>query len=173
MKLPIIISAAVFSLTAVGASAEMLTQEKVLEAQTKWAQGIVKIGEAKLKGGDYRTEAQKLIDSLYGYDSGNVLFKPTKAKQDQFRDTFDEAHSYFVTGVVEEDQGFAINPWTQVRFDNHNIVIADDIALAMGNYFFTTTDNQEVMVEYTFGYRLDDQGDVKIFLHHSSLPFAS
>jgi len=29
------------------------------------------------------------------------------------------------------------------------------------------------MVEYAFGYVLDDDGDLKINLHHSSLPFSA
>lgn len=173
MKKLAIAAAGALAVTSMHASASVLTESQILEAQNKWAQGIVQIGEAKMTGADYRAEAQKLLDSLYGYDKGEVLFKPTKAKQDQFRETFEEAHSYFVKGVVEEDQGFAINPWTQVRFDNHDIMIQDDFALAMGNYFFTTLDDQEVMVEYTFGYRLDENGDVKIVLHHSSLPYGS
>lgn len=173
MKALVPMTAAALAFTSFSATAGVLTEDKIREAQNKWAQGIVRIGEAKLGGGDYRSEAQKLLDSLYDYNNGEVLFKPTKAKNDQFRETFEEAHSYFVTGVVEEDDGFAINPWKQVRFDNHDIMIHDDFAVAMGNYFFTTLDEQEVKVEYTFGYRLDEQGDLKIVLHHSSLPFGS
>lgn len=154
------------------ASASQITVEMITEAQSKWAQGIVSIGDSKLNDRDYGAYAERLINELYDYDQSGVLFKPTKAKYDQFRETFDEAHSYFVTGVVNEDDGFAINPWTNVRFDNHDILVMDDIALAMGNYFFTTLDNQEVKVEYTFGYRLDESGDVKIVLHHSSLPYS-
>lgn len=163
----------IMAMTSFSANASVLTEDKIIEAQNQWAQGIVDIGKAKTTGGDYQAEAKKLLESLYGYDKGEVLFKPTKAKQDQFRETFEEAHSYFVKGIVEEDQGFAINPWTNVRFDNHDIMIQDDFALAMGNYFFTTPDNKEVMVEYTFGYRLDEDGNVKIVVHHSSLPYGS
>ena len=44
--------------------------------------------------------------------------------------------------------------------------------MAMGNYFFTDPDGNEVMVEYTFGYMLDDNDELRIVLHHSSLPYA-
>jgi len=43
----------------------------------------------------------------------------------------------------------------------------------MGNYFFTETNGNEVKVEYTFGYFLNNEGELKINLHHSSLPFIS
>ena len=44
--------------------------------------------------------------------------------------------------------------------------------MAMGNYFFTDPEGAEVKVEYSFGYVLDGQGEVKIVLHHSSVPYA-
>ena len=46
------------------------------------------------------------------------------------------------------------------------------MGIAMGNYYFTcaTTGNKS-KVEYTFGYARCDDGKVRIFLHHSSLPY--
>jgi len=42
----------------------------------------------------------------------------------------------------------------------------------MGAYTFTdATSGDEVKVEYTFGYKRCDDGKVRIFLHHSSVPF--
>ena len=41
----------------------------------------------------------------------------------------------------------------KVRFENTGF-IEESRAIAMGNYFFTTTDGVEVKVEYTFGYIL-------------------
>ena len=148
-----------------------ISKKMILEAQEEWGKGIVAIGKAKVNGKDYRKVASRHIEKLYDYDSGTVLFKPTKASEDQFRETFSQAHSYFVKGEVKEDGGFAINPWINVRFDNHQMFIDGDVAMVMGNYFFTTVSDEEVKVEYTFGYRLD--GDqLKIVLHHSSLPFS-
>ena len=40
----------------------------------------------------------------------------------------------------------------------------------MGNYFFTNLEGQEIKVEYTFGYKLVNN-EIKIDLHHSSLPY--
>ena len=101
-----------------------------------------------------------------------MLFKPTLASADQFRGTFDEALSYFVGGSVSEDGGFAIAPYTNVRWENEGTTINGDTALAMGNYFFTKTDGTEVKVEYSFGIKKMEDGDLKIVLHHSSLPFS-
>ena len=42
----------------------------------------------------------------------------------------------------------------------------------MGNYFFTDLNGDESKVEYTFGYVKDEEGNLKIGVHHSSLPFS-
>eukprot|EP00438_Fugacium_kawagutii_P025856 Skav231411 [mRNA] locus=scaffold4039:104829:105053:- [translate_table: standard] len=42
----------------------------------------------------------------------------------------------------------------------------------MGNYYFTSAaDGSKTKVEYTFGYKKCQDGKVRIFLHHSSVPF--
>ena len=40
----------------------------------------------------------------------------------------------------------------------------------MGNYFFTDQRGVETKVEYTFGYIQDEEGRLRIQLHHSSIP---
>lgn len=149
-----------------------ITEAEILAAQEAWAAGIVAIGKASIDGGDYAAAARQHIADLYAYGESTVLFKPTKAAADQFRGTSDEALSYFVRGDIAEDQGFAINPWTAVRFENEDLVIDSDSALAMGNYYFTDPDGNEVKVEYSFGYIRGADGRLRINLHHSSLPFA-
>merc|ERR1711862_441482 len=81
-------------------------------------------------GGDYVATAAEAAGELYGYGRSNVLFKPTKAADAQFRPTADDAMSYFVghetavEGGYTEDAGFAINGgkgWSHVVFDNHQI----------------------------------------------------
>jgi hypothetical protein len=154
------------------ASAQAIDEVQVREAQRAWGDGIVAIGQAYVSGGDYRAVAAEHVARLYAYDLGPVLFKPTKAARDPFRETFEQALSYFVTGIEPEDHGFAINPWTAVRFENHGIVTHRDIAFAMGHYVFTDPAGADTTVEYTFAYRLDEAGALRIVLHHSSLPYA-
>ena len=75
-----------------------------------------------------------------------------------------------------EDAGFAINGgkgWSNVVFDNHQIDVTGNVAIAMGNYFFTSAaDGSKTKVEYTFGYKKNADGKVRIFLHHSSVPYS-
>jgi|TARA_B100000287_G_scaffold302414_1_gene285538 hypothetical protein len=150
----------------------MITKEDVERAQQKWGEGIVDISTAHIRGEDYVKRAKEHIESLYSYNIGPVLFKPTFASEEQFRSTIDGALSYFVAGngLCPEDKGFAIKGWKKVRFENEDIAINDVTAMAMGNYFFTTPEGNEVKVEYSFGYILDKEGDLRIQLHHSSIP---
>ncbi len=151
----------------------MITADEVKKAQKMWGEGIVKIGDTFTDGGDYVKAAEKHIKKLYAYDMTDVLFKPTKAADKQFRMNYDGALSYFVgkNKKYKEDGGFAINPWTNVRFENKETFIYGNTAMAMGNYYFTTPGGEEVKVEYSFGYVKDTKGDLRIVLHHSSLPF--
>lgn len=151
----------------------MITKEKVHEAQSSWGAGVVKIGSLKDNRPECEAFTSDFLDKLYAFDKGNVLFKPTKCAIEQFRPSKAMAQSYFIAGddrACDEDTGFAIAPWTKVRFENTAIILEEKRAIAMGNYFFTTPAGDEVKVEYTFGYQLVD-GDLKIDLHHSSFPY--
>ena len=76
------------------------------------------------ENGNLQKAPNEHIDKLYAYEQSTVLFKPTKAKEDQFRGN--------------KDKGFVLQPWTNIRFENTNIIDDGDIALSTGNYFFTT-----------------------------------
>merc|ERR1712135_99407 len=163
-------------------SAVEISEEEVKNVQAAWAGAIKQISKTYLDGGDYVAAAAKAAGELYGYGHTNVLFKPTKAAEAQFRPTAADAMSYFVGhSAVEnghtEDAGFAINGgkgWSDVVFHNHQIDVSGNVAIAMGNYFFTSSaDGSKTKVEYTFGYKKNADGKVRIFLHHSSVPFVA
>ena len=128
----------------------MITKEQVLEAQKLWGDGVVKIGSLKQSRTECEEYASNFLDNRYAFDQGNVLFKPTKCEIEQFRPTKIEALSYFIAGeerACNEDKGFAIQPWTKVRFENAGFILEDNRAIAMGNYFFTDLNGNEVKVE--------------------------
>ncbi|HJK97056.1 MAG TPA: hypothetical protein RMF84_07525 [Polyangiaceae bacterium LLY-WYZ-14_1] len=151
-----------------------ITEQEVVNAQKAWGDGIVEIGRVYSDGGDYVQAASDHINRFYGYDLSLVLFKPTLAAEEQFRISFDGALSYFVGGnsFYAEDGGFALRPWTAVRWQNSGIVNNScNMAVAMGNYIFTATDGSDTKVEYTLGYVRDENGDLRIVVHHSALPY--
>ena len=150
----------------------MITREKIDKAQQAWGEGIVSIAAAHQEGGDFVRIGRNHVETLYAYGISAVLFKPTLAAVEQFRPTFDQALSYFVgsNNACPEDKGFAIKGWTKVRFENADIILHETTAIAMGNYYFTPHQGEEVKVEYTFGYVLDENGALRINVHHSSMP---
>jgi hypothetical protein len=162
------------SIAAVVETEPTITESEVAEAQNAWGNGIVKIGQVFLEKGDYRAAAAEHINQFYNYQQGTVLFKPTLAVEKQFRTDFDGALSYFVGGNenYSEDKGFAIRPWTNVRWQNIGTKIIGNMAVAMGNYYFSPADGSDpVKVEYSFAYTKNDEGQLKIILHDSHVPF--
>lgn len=151
-----------------------ITQSDVEQAQKEWANNIVAIGEASLESESAATNrAKETLNTLYAFSNGPVLFKPTKAAEVPFRSTKEKALSYFVGGNISEDGGFALEPWTNVRFENYDTLLNGDTAISSGVYYFTSGEtDEEVKVEYTFGYIQDEDGNLRIQLHHSSIPFS-
>ena len=152
----------------------MITKSQIHEAQKKWGDGIVKIGTLKDNESECLEFTKSFLNSLYDFENNDVLFKPTKASEEQFRPNFQMALSYFLGGsnsFCSEDEGFAMKPWVNVKFENSGFIIENERAIAMGNYFFTDSSGSVVKVEYSFGYKLRN-GSLVIDLHHSSLPFS-
>ena len=151
----------------------MIKLSEIEKTQSKWGNGIVKIGSLKSDRKACEKATIEMLNELYAFDLGDVLFKPTKAEKKQFRLELDGAKSYFIGGNIkfDEDKGFALQPWQSVKFENASVVLNKSHALAMGNYFFTDSSGTAVKVEYTFGYIRTNNGALKINLHHSSLPY--
>ena len=152
----------------------MITKSQINETQKKWGDGIVKIGALKDNESECLEFTSSFLNSLYDFENNDVLFKPTKAAEQQFRPNFEMALSYFLGGsksYCSEDEGFAMKPWLDVKFVNAGFIIVNERAIAMGNYFFTDSSGAVAKVEYTFGYKLRN-GSLFIDLHHSSLPFS-
>ncbi len=150
----------------------LITADDVAAAQKGWGDAVVAIGKA----GDKATEvAKKAARSAYAFELGAIQFKPTLAAETPFRPDLEGALSYFVAGNSKyaEDKGFALKPWSKVRFDNHTVKYQGNIAIAMGHYYFTGPDKTETKVEYTKGYVKMRDGRVLIFLQDSSLPYGA
>lgn len=153
----------------------VISVEEVEKAQKAWGEGIVKIGNAYTAKEDYKQVAKDHISEFYNYAEGDVLFKPTLAADIQFRPTFEGALSYFVgnNSDFSEDHGFAIKPWSAVEWENIGTKIIGNMAVSMGNYYFTPAEGgDKVKVEYSFAYTKNENGDLKIILHGSHFPYS-
>ncbi len=158
---------------------EIITYEEVNAAQQAWCDALVKIGQLKESGGDYKAYAGQVLSEAYNYDHGKVFFKPTMASGPQtFRNDKKGALSYFVGGDPEypDDKGFALKPWIKARYDNagdHNegIQIYGSIAITMGSVWVTDKDGNEVMVDKTWVFKKGDDGKLRIIVHKSAMPY--
>ena len=145
----------------------------VTATQQKWGNLVIEIGNAYKKNENLENLTSDLLHNIYAFNHCEVLFKPTLAKNNQFRTTKDEFLSYFLgqNKVCDEDSGFAIKGWKSIEFENYKITEQNNQLLAMGNYYFKDNEDKVLKVEYTFGFIKVSNKELKINLHHSSLPY--
>ena len=145
----------------------------VTATQQKWGNLVLEIGNAYKKNESLENLTSDLLHNIYAFNHCEVLFKPTLAKNNQFRTTKDEFLSYFLgqNKVCDEDSGFAIKGWKSIEFQNYKITEQNNQLLAMGNYYFKDSEDKVLKVEYTFGFIKVSNEELKINLHHSSLPY--
>jgi hypothetical protein len=154
-----------------------ITESEILAAQRAWGEGLVAISTAYDRDGIEAAKAltEKFIDGTYAYQLGPVLFKPTLASSPKaFRTTRKGAISYFIGGDPDfpGDKGFALKGWRKVEVQNAAIFIAGNTGTAMGNVIFTDKDGKTTKVDKTWEFFKDGNGDLRIVVHHSSLPYS-
>ena len=155
-----------------------ITEEQVLNSQKGWCNGLLAISKAYATGGFAAAEATatKILDQAYGYQYGAVAFKPTLTQQPQtFRATKAGALAYFVGGnpSYPNDKGFAIKPWQTCAIRNQVIQLHGELAITMGNVDLTDRSGKVTTVDKTWAFVREPDGEVRIVLHHSSLPFTA
>ena len=151
-----------------------ITGPEVLAAQKAWCAALVDISNTYQKEGlaAAKALAGKVIDSAYGYQMGGVLFKPTLTVNPQtFRTTRAGALAYFVGDdpAFPNDTGFALKNWKNCAIDNAAILITGDSATTMGKVNLTNAQGQVTTVDKTWQFVKDDNGALRIVVHHSSL----
>jgi hypothetical protein len=153
-----------------------LTEAEVLQAQQAWGEALIAISQAYTTGNREQAvqQAREVLDAAYGYSQGPVLFKPTLASgETTFRTEYEGALAYFVGGdpAFPDDNGFALKGWEAFEFENAGVFINGDLALTMGNVMLTDASGNVTTVDKTWGFQRDQDGNLRIVLHHSSLPF--
>lgn len=153
-----------------------ITEQDLARARKVWGDALIAISKAFEEGGiDAATQlANGALDAAYGYNLGPVLFKPTLASGEQtFRPTREGALSYFVghNDTYPRDTGFAIKGWREVVSQTSASFIQGDVAMWMGRVICTDKDGKVTNLDKSWGYKRDEQGALRIILHHSSLPY--
>jgi hypothetical protein len=133
-----------------------------------WKNGVIDIGIAHQEGNNYRENAKAFIKKHYAFATGNVLFKPTFTNNVIFRNNLESALSYFASGDVSEDSGFALKPWEDIQTSEVNYIIEDNLCAVMGclNLKPKYSENK-TRIAFTF-ILIRINGDLKIKVHHSS-----
>ncbi len=153
-----------------------ISENDLANARAAWGEGMIAISQAyEKKGIDQATVvANKMLDNLYGFEFGAVLFKPTLSGGNQtFRSDKEGALSYFVGNNPKYpmDRGFGIKDWLEVKSETSSVLIDQNIAMWMGWVTFINKDGTPIKVDKSWGYKKNENGNLKIVLHHSSLPY--
>jgi hypothetical protein len=153
-----------------------ISEAQVLQAQRTWCEALLSISRAYRSGGasQARAAASKVIDGAYGYVYGPVAFKPTLTSgQQTFRPTREGALAYFVGGDSRfpADSGFALKPWDKCAVRNQVLQLHGDLAITMGNVDLTDSSGKVTTVDKTWSFLREPDGQIRIVLHHSSLPY--
>jgi hypothetical protein len=110
----------------------MITDKNITEFITSWRDGIILIQKAYIANNDYKERARHFVDNHYLFNEELVLFKPTLTNDVVFRNTTDDALSYFIGGKYPEDKGFALKDFEDIEVDEINTIIEKELIAVMG-----------------------------------------
>ncbi len=153
-----------------------INENDLTNARTAWGESMIAISQAyEKKGIDQATlVANEMLDNLYGFELGSVLFKPTLSGGNQtFRLDKEGALSYFVGNNPKypTDSGFGIKDWIEVKSETSSVFIDQNVAMWMGWVTLINKEGTSVKVDKSWGYKKTENDILKIVLHHSSLPY--
>jgi hypothetical protein len=145
-----------------------MDESKIKEFLSSWTKGVIEIGQAYSNKENYEKEALKFLSKHYAFKTQQILFKPTFTKEKIFRNSLEEALSYFIKGEFTEDNGFALKPWKEINLKELNILNEENLSSAMGTLSFKPVSSSDTtLVAFTFVFCLEEE-EIKIKIHHSS-----
>ncbi len=153
-----------------------ITEKELTEAGINWGKGLIDISSSYDKDDINKVSslASEILDNLYGFEFGPILFKPTLSGGIQtFRTDKEGTLSYFIgqNSKYSSDTGFALKSWREFNAETSSVFVENDIAIWMGWVSLTNKDGDVVKVDKSWGYKRNKDGILKIVLHHSSLPY--
>ena len=154
----------------------MINEKDLTDARNAWGDGVILISKTYDEKGidDAFIIANKILQDLYAFELGPILFKPTLSTGNQtFRSNLEGALSYFVGNNKKYpmDDGFGVKSWRKFESKTSEIFIENDIAIWMGSVTLTNKNGNILKVDKSLAYKKLPNGNLKIILHHSSLPY--
>ena len=109
----------------------IIDEKEIMKARIAWGDGIISISKAFDQGGisDATLVANKVLDKLYGFEFGPILFKPTLSGGIKtFRSSKEGALSYFIgsNSKYPLDNGFGIKSWCKFESETSQIFIENN-----------------------------------------------
>ena len=153
----------------------MINNKDIDDARNAWGNGIILISKTYDEAGIEKAiiTAKKILQDLYAFELGPILFKPTLSGSNQtFRSNLEGALSYYVGNNLKypKDIGFGIQSWSKFESKTSDVFIDENIAIWMGSVTFTKKNGDAIKVDKSLAYKKMPNGNLKIVLHHSSLP---
>lgn len=153
-----------------------ITIEDINHHQTKWCDALINISKTYQDNGlaEAKKQASQMIDEQYLITDGDLLFKPTLSQTPQtFRTTKEGALAYFVGDNPDfpNDKGFALKGWKKCNIENYVVKNLGNTALVMGKTHLEDKYGKTTNVDKTWGFVKDQAGNLRVFLHHSSLEY--
>ena len=98
-----------------------ITEKELAEARINWGKGLIDIASSYDKDGINKVNslASEILNNLYGFEFGPILFKPTLSGGIQtFRTDKEGTLSYFIgqNSKYSSDTGFALKSWRRHDF---------------------------------------------------------
>ena len=154
----------------------MINEKDLNDVLNAWGDGIILISKTYDEKGidETSTVAKKILQNLYAFELGPILFKPTLSTGNQtFRSNLEGALSYFIGNNTKypTDDGFGIKSWYKFESKTSETFIENNIAIWMGSVTLTRKNGNILKVDKSLAYKKLSNGKLKIILHHSSLPY--
>ena len=154
----------------------MINEKDLNDMLNAWGDGIILISKTYDEKGidETSTVAKKILQNLYAFELGPILFKPTLSTGNQtFRSNLEGALSYFIGNNTKypTDDGFGIKSWHKFESKTSETFIENNIAIWMGSVTLTKKNGNILKVDKSLAYKKLSNGKLKIILHHSSLPY--
>ena len=145
-----------------------INQDEVEDFVKKWKDGVIEIGTAYQENNNFKEVARAFIQRYYAFEIGDVLFKPTYTNDVVFRNNSETALSYFVSGDISEDSGFAIKPWEEIKTSEISFILDHNLCAVMGVLDLKPLNSEnKTKIAFTF-ILVKDNDKFKIKIHHSS-----
>jgi hypothetical protein len=156
----------------------VITEDEVGNMNKAWGDSLANISKTYEEEGfdAAKNLTEQLIDKFFCFHLGiPVGVKPSRAVAPQtFRTTPEGVLANYVGNNSDypNDTGFALKGWVKVENYPSTILLLGRVALFMGTYSLTNKDGNVTLLDITWGFLKEDDGNLCFTIGHGSLPYS-